>query len=366
MARRWRATRVEHVATAEQTGAHEVGGGSISFARGVRVQLQDEPGRGMAEAVLRSAQIDPGSDPRRRGGVAQPVEGELLELGLAYCRQPHALTEVRVEQRPALGCGEDPRVGVSSGQTASAQVLGDRCHQLRRRSDGSAPGVGLGLADVERTAHLSHVEPHRHRAPQRVDVSNLEPGALAPPEAQLAGDEHHRPVFGRDCVGEAVDLVGPDDDSLLRCDAGQLDAPARRARNQVGVQRPVEDRAQHGVVRAGGRGCEALRELVDELLHVERSQRAERPGAERRYEMQPDRIVSPHQRLRTSAAGALSPALRPVLERRRREPWVDPGAAAAVGDLTGFVRVGLSARSERALVVAAVGRTQTNVVAGAA
>lgn len=99
MARLWRATRVEHVATAEQTGAHEVGRGPVSFARGVRVQLQDEPWRRMAETVLRGAQIDPGSDPRRRGGVAQTVEGELVEICLAYCRQPHALTEVRVEQR---------------------------------------------------------------------------------------------------------------------------------------------------------------------------------------------------------------------------------------------------------------------------
>jgi hypothetical protein len=38
-ARRWRATRVERVANTEQAGAHEVGRGSVSFARGMRVQL---------------------------------------------------------------------------------------------------------------------------------------------------------------------------------------------------------------------------------------------------------------------------------------------------------------------------------------
>ena len=59
MARLWRATRVERFAIAEQAGAHEVGRGSISCCRSVRVQLQDQPRGRVAKAVLRGAQIDP-------------------------------------------------------------------------------------------------------------------------------------------------------------------------------------------------------------------------------------------------------------------------------------------------------------------
>lgn len=93
-------TRIEHVGIAEQAGTHEVGRRAISLRRRVRVQLQDEPRRRMSETVLRGAQVDPRDHPRRRCRVPQAVERELFELGLAHRRQPHALSEVRVEQRP--------------------------------------------------------------------------------------------------------------------------------------------------------------------------------------------------------------------------------------------------------------------------
>jgi hypothetical protein len=109
MARSWRATRVEHVGIAEQAGTHEVGRRSISLRRRVRVQLEDEPRRRVSETVLRGAQVDPSGDPRRRGRMPQAVERQLLGLGFAHRRQRYALSEVRVEQRPAFGRRAVPR-----------------------------------------------------------------------------------------------------------------------------------------------------------------------------------------------------------------------------------------------------------------
>jgi hypothetical protein len=74
-----------------------------------------------------------------------------------------------------------------------------------------------------------------NRGGAEVDLGAAQTGQLTEPQPAVAGDQDQRPVAGVDGVGEPGDLDRGEEPHLLTLDARQLDAPARRLRQQPGV-----------------------------------------------------------------------------------------------------------------------------------
>ena len=71
MARLWRATtRGASLGRPEEVLADLLRGGAVGVTDDVRVELEHEPWRAVAEPVLRGPRIDPEGDPGGRCGVA--------------------------------------------------------------------------------------------------------------------------------------------------------------------------------------------------------------------------------------------------------------------------------------------------------
>ena len=155
----------------------EVGGGSVSLGRRVRVQLEYESRCRVPEPVLGSAKVHSSGHPCGRRGMTKTVERQTIESGAADGGHPDTRSEDGVPQRAALWRREYPRILVLRGQSATMQVLGKFRHERSRRGHRAPSGVGLRFADVEDAVDFPDVESHRHRAAQHVEVADLQAGA---------------------------------------------------------------------------------------------------------------------------------------------------------------------------------------------
>jgi hypothetical protein len=114
MARSWRALRgVAAIGSAEQVLAGLHRDGSVGVADRVRVQLEDESRCAVSKAVLGGARVDAEGHPGARGGVAQPVERQVLEAGSYTCAAPGRAEREAFPQRP------DPSPDGPDGAAAS-------------------------------------------------------------------------------------------------------------------------------------------------------------------------------------------------------------------------------------------------------
>jgi len=222
------------VSVAEEAGTHDISSGSVSGRRGVRVQLEDQPRRGMAESVLRGAQIHAGRDPRSRGRVAQPVERHSIETGAPYGRRHDAGAKQRVAEWPSPRCRKLPCVGLGGSESAPAQMFGQLARLATPRAFVCRPRV-FGFPTGRRAPRSLH----SHSAVKEIEVAHLKAGAFTPTESELSRDEHHRPVLVADGFGEAVHLLGLDDPARGRSRPRPLDATAWGSQQEVCVDGSV-------------------------------------------------------------------------------------------------------------------------------
>jgi hypothetical protein len=124
-------------------------------------------------------------------------------------------------------------------------------------------------------------------ASQEVDCGHGKSEHFTLPKAGRRGGEHERPVAVSDRVGGGLHLFDGQRDDRLALDLRELDADARRRREESVRHRGCEDGRQVGARLTDRARRELVRESANERLHFRGPDRPESPSAERREDVTP-------------------------------------------------------------------------------
>lgn len=309
------------------------------------VDVAGDSARGVAHAFLQDVVGGAEGDEEAGGGVAQAVEGEPLQAGGSDGRAPDPGSEVGGPEWAAVGGHEDEFVG--PGPSPAQQV--DRQHRRQEGWDREHPatGGGLDVGEVEATFDLGQGLDYGQAVASEVDAANPEAGDLGPPQPEHPGDVDHGAIVHGHGVGEPTDLFGGEEPDVTTALSRQVDAPARRAEEQVSLDGSRQDRSEHGVVGAhGGRG-EGGGHGRHQALDVQGGDIGERQRAEAGAEVHVHDVAVPGEGRGPLVQGGGEVGVAPFIEADLTGPGVDPAAPPDVGLDGGEPGVGVGLGSER-------------------
>ncbi|MDA8047843.1 MAG: hypothetical protein M0Z30_21860 [Actinomycetota bacterium] len=220
----------------------------------------------MAETLLHRQQVGSLRDHQRRRDMAEVVgAGALRQTGPDDGRLEVAAVVVAVDQRPALGTGEDEGVGIAPAGDELTQFPGERSRDRHRPSL-----VGLRIRVRQPLIGLRRGLGHVDGAAEHVHPADPQGGYLARSEAAEGGKAHQQAVLRvgpsrvalrsrwvGDLVGQDVDLLGRQEDHLLPASPRYPHPVAGVRFQRVGLERLVEDQAEDLPGVGGGTRCGA-------------------------------------------------------------------------------------------------------------
>lgn len=161
-------------------------------------------------------------------------------------------------------------------------MLGEEVHEGAGDGEGPPTSGRLGRTKNDPAlAVLGDLLGYRQSAAQEVEAPDAQPGHLPPPQPEDCSDVHHRPVLRSEGVSQGGQLLAGDDAPHDMGGARQLDAPARRAGDEVAQDRVLADGVEGAVLAANRiRRRPAPAPVVDERLNIGGRERPDRATTE--------------------------------------------------------------------------------------